>query len=195
MRVEDGLPEGGARAGGPPAWVTIGNFDGVHVGHRALLDRVVTGAHADGGEAGVVTFDPHPRCVLQPGNCPPQLTTLVEKAALLEAAGVDRLVVLRFDLAMSRWSADAFCRRLIAAFALRRLVVGPDFALGHRRQGDLAFLRAFGSRAGFEVEAVEPLRDGSGPISSTRVRDALAGGDTALAAELLGRPWVPAEAR
>jgi riboflavin kinase/FMN adenylyltransferase len=190
MRLERGLPEPGERPDGPPAWVTIGNFDGVHLGHRTILDRVLGGAHAAGGEGGVVTFDPHPRCVLQPDHCPPSVTTLDEKASILEELGVDRLVVLPFDLEMSRWPAEHFCRRLTTAFDLRRLIVGHDFALGHKRQGDIAFLTAWGrENGGFEVEAIDPLLDGSEPASSTRIRAALADGDVGLAARLMRRPW------
>jgi riboflavin kinase / FMN adenylyltransferase len=189
LRVEPGFPEPGERPDGPVAWVTIGNFDGLHRGHRAILDRVVTGAHADGGEAAVVTFDPHPRCVLQPDRCPPSITTIEEKAELLGELGVDRLVVLAFNLEMSRWSADHFCSRLITAFALRRLVVGHDFALGHKRQGDIAFLRSWGAEHGFEVETIDPLEDDGEPVSSTRIRAALAAGDVEAAAHLMERPW------
>jgi riboflavin kinase/FMN adenylyltransferase len=189
LRVERGLPEPGPRPDGPPAWVTIGNFDGVHRGHRAILDRVIGHAREAGGEAAVVTFDPHPRCVLQPDRCPPAVTTLEEKASILDELGVDRLVVLAFDLEMSRWSAEHFCERLVTAFALRTLVVGHDFALGHKRQGDIAFLRDWGSRCGFDVEALDPVSYGGEPFSSTRIRAALAAGDVAAAAELMGRPW------
>ena len=190
MRVERGLPEPGPRPDGPPAWVTIGNFDGVHLGHRALLDGVLLPAREGGGDAGVVTFDPHPRCVLQPEHCPPSVTTLDEKASILEELGVDRLVVLPFDLEMSKWSADHFCERLVTAFDLRRLVVGHDFALGHKRQGNIPFLTQWGrERGGFDVEAIDSVLDGDEPASSTRIRAALADGDVELAARLMLRPW------
>ena len=190
MRIERGLPEPGERPAGPPAWVTIGNFDGVHLGHRTILDQLLAEASEGCGEVGVVTFDPHPRCVLQPEHCPPSVTTLDEKASILEELGADRLVVLPFDLEMSRWSADHFCARLVTAFDLRRLVIGHDFALGHKRQGDIAFLTAWGrERGGFEVEAIEPILDGAQPASSTRIRAALAAGDVELAGRLMHRPW------
>ncbi|HET9050203.1 MAG TPA: bifunctional riboflavin kinase/FAD synthetase [Candidatus Dormibacteraeota bacterium] len=190
IRVERGLPGPGSRPGGPPATVTIGNFDGVHLGHRAPLEVVVARARRGGGEAAVVTFDPHPRCVLQPERCPPMITTIEERADLLEEAGVDRLVVLPFDLETSRWPAEHFCDRLLTAFALRSLVVGPDFALGHRRRGDVAFLTDWGRAHGIEVAVVEPLRDATAePVSSTRIRAALAAGDVELAGRLMGRPW------
>src|SRR5258708_7600435 len=114
MRVDFGLPSpaGGER---PPAVLTIGNFDGVHRGHRQILDGIVAGARAQGGEAVVLTFDPHPRCLLDPDNCPPQLTTLDEKRELMAACGVDRLVVLEFTRAVSRWTAEEFCARLLEA--------------------------------------------------------------------------------
>ncbi len=189
MAIEHGLPAGPPRAGGRPAVLTIGNFDGVHRGHRVIVDAVVEAARELGGEAVVVTFDPHPRCVLSPGHCPPTLTTVDAKARLLDAAGVDVLRVLAFDLEMSRWSATEFCDRLLASHPLRRLIVGHDFAFGHNREGDGGFLRRYGEAHGFDVVTVEPLLDGEAPVSSTRIREALGNGDVATAAELLGRPY------
>ena len=189
MRVEFGLPETAA-PGGRPVHLTIGNFDGVHLGHRRILDELVGGARGDGGEAVVMTFDPHPRCVLDPDNCPSQLTTLDEKRDLLERHGVDRLVVLEFTRALSRWSAEHFCERLSAGFApLRRLVVGYDFALGHNRRGDIAFLRGWGRRHGFSVAPVEAEVVAAEPVSSSRIRRALLDGEVAAAGRLLGRPY------
>ena len=189
MRIQFGLPDA-VDPGGAPVHLTIGNFDGVHLGHRRILEQLVAGAHAAGGEAVVMTFDPHPRCVLDPDNCPTVLTTLDEKRDLLERAGVDRLVVLEFTRALSRWSAEHFCERLASAFApLRRLVVGYDFALGHNRRGDIPFLRTWGRRHGFEVEPVEAEVHGHEPVSSSGVRRALLDGEVATAARLLGRPY------
>jgi riboflavin kinase/FMN adenylyltransferase len=189
VHVERGLADGAAADPAvAPAVVTIGSFDGVHRGHLAVLARVRSAAAEIGAEAAVVTFDPHPRCVLRPHQCPPTLTTVHEKTALLAAAGIDRLVVLPFDHETSLWPAGHFLDRLRATLAVRRLVVGPDFALGHQRQGDVAFLRAWGAACGVAVEVIEPLADGGGRVSSTRVRDALAAGDVAEAARVLGRP-------
>ena len=187
MRVDFGLP---ARdAGAAPVVLTIGNFDGVHRGHSSLIARLVDDAHARDGEAVVLTFDPHPRCVLDPDNCPQQLTTLDEKRDLLARAGVDRLVVLEFTRTLSRWSAEHFCEQLLASFSLARLVVGHDFALGHKRQGDIPFLRAFGSAHGFDVETVDARRERGEVVSSSLVRTSLLSGDVRNAARYLGRPY------
>jgi riboflavin kinase / FMN adenylyltransferase len=188
VRTEFGLPEA-ASEGDRPVLLTIGNFDGVHRGHRRIVDRLVVGAREHGGEAVVVTFDPHPRCVLDPDHCPPRLTTLDEKADLLAAAGLDRLVVLEFTLELSRWSADHFVERLCRGFSLQRLVVGHDFALGHRRRGDIPFLRSAGASRGFDVEVVDAQGEGGEVFSSSLVRAALAHGDLDSANRILGHPY------
>lgn len=188
MEIEFGFPQ--ARRPAPPSVLTIGNFDGIHLGHRRLLGELVSDARRRDAEAVVITFDPHPRCILDPDNCPASLTTLDEKRDLLARLGVDRLVVLEFTRALSRWSAETFCTRLVAAFpGLCRLVVGYDFALGHGRRGNLAFLTAWGREHGVEVVAVEPVLLDGEPVSSSRVRRALATGDVAAAARLLGHPY------
>jgi riboflavin kinase / FMN adenylyltransferase len=187
MRVDFGLP---ARTDDRPVVLTIGNFDGVHRGHRALLDALLSAARDCNGEAVVLTFEPHPRCVLDPDNCPQQLTTLDEKRDLFAAAGIDRLVVLEFTRTLSRWSAEHFCEQLLASFPLARLVVGHDFALGHKRQGDIAFLRAFGASHGFEVHTVDALRERGEVVSSSLVRSALLSGELARANTALGYPYL-----
>jgi len=169
--------------------LTIGNFDGVHRGHRRIVDRLVVTARAHGGESVLVTFDPHPRCVLDPDKCPPRLTTLDEKAALLAGAGLDRLVVLEFTRELSRWSAEQFLERLSTGFALRRMVVGHDFALGHRRRGDIPFIRDWGATRAFDVEVVDAQGEGEEVFSSSRVRTALADGDLDAANRVLGHPY------
>jgi riboflavin kinase / FMN adenylyltransferase len=189
MRVDFGLPSRGPDEAARPVSLTIGNFDGVHRGHRALVDRLVADARGRGGEAVVLTFDPHPRCVLDPDNCPLSLTTLDEKRDLLAAAGVDRMVVLEFTRILSRWSAEHFCEQLLASFPLARLVVGHDFALGHKRQGDIPFLRGFGEAHGFDVLTVEALLDHGEVVSSSGVRKALLEGDVVKANRHLGHPY------
>jgi len=189
MRVDFGLPQREAGAGERPAVLTIGNFDGVHRGHRLLLDTLVRRAREIDGEAVVMTFDPHPRCVLDPDNCPQQITTLDEKRDLVAGAGVDRLVVLEFTRTLSRWSAEHFCEQLLAALPLRALVVGHDFALGHKRRGDIPFLRDFGGAHGFTVETVDALSERGEVISSSGVRTALLTGDLARANRHLGHPY------
>ena len=188
MRTEFGLPQTASEAD-RPVLLTIGNFDGVHRGHRRIVDRLVAGAREHAGEAVMVTFDPHPRCVLDPDHCPPRLTTLDEKADLLARAGLDRLVVLEFTLELSRWSADQFVDRLCHGFSLQRMIIGHDFALGHGRRGDIPFLRSCGAARGFDVEVVEAQSEGGEVFSSSRVRAALAHGDLDSANRILGHPY------
>ena len=178
-----------ARPDDRPVVLTIGNFDGVHRGHMALIDRARGIAAEMRGETVVVTFEPHPRCVLQPDRCPASLTTLDEKRDILARAGADRLVVVTFTRETAQWSAEHFCDLLVAGFNLRHLVIGHDFALGHQRRGDEAFLREYGGRHGFDVTVVEPVSDAGEPVSSSRVRAALSDGDITSAARLLGRPY------
>jgi len=172
-----------------PAACTIGVFDGVHRGHLRLLAATVAAAREIGGIAVAVTFEPHPRAVLDPANAPPELTTLDEKRERLIAAGIDRVVVVNFTREVSQWTAEHFCDRLLDRFDLRRLVVGPGFALGHGRRGDVDFLRRFGADHGFSVDTVDAETDTDEPISSTRIREAVVSGDVETAAHLLGHPY------
>lgn len=188
MLVEFELPERRPDEA-PPVSLAIGSFDGVHVGHQRLLAAAVEEARRNGGEAVVITFEPHPRCVLDPDRCPLSLTTLDEKHDRLAAAGIDRLVVLAFTKALSRLSAERFCDRLCEALALRTLTVGPDFALGSKRGGDVHFLRRYGAEHGFQVVAVDAAREGCRPVSSSRVRVALLEGHADEANRLLGYPY------
>ena len=168
-----------------PAVVTIGSFDGVHLGHRVLVERTVALARELGASPVVVTFDPHPRCVLVPDRCPELLTTVAEKAEALETLGVEHLVVIPFDRAFSERSASEFMAWLGDRLELRALVVGYDFAFGHGRQGNAAWLR----ERGFRVEEVAPVSAGSQVVHTTAIRGLIASGEVAAAAELLGRPY------
>jgi riboflavin kinase/FMN adenylyltransferase len=172
-----------------PVACTIGVFDGVHRGHQRLLAATVAAARQLGGVAAAVTFEPHPRAVLDPANVPPELTTLDEKRERLMAAGIDRVVVVNFTREVSEWTAEHFCARLLDRFDLQRLVVGPGFALGRDRRGDIDFLRRFGAEHGFTVDTVPAVTDEGDAISSTRIRSALVSGDVELAAGLLGHPY------
>jgi riboflavin kinase / FMN adenylyltransferase len=187
MRVDDGL--GRRRDDDAPVVLTIGNFDGVHCGHVSLLDEVRAVAASMAAQAAVLTFNPHPRCVLDPPHCPPSLTTLPEKEDLLDRHGVDRLIVLGFTRAVSGWGAEQFCDLLREAFDLRALVVGYDFVLGHKRQGDIKFLRGYGERHGISVMQVDELRSDAAAVSSSRIRELVTAGDVAGAAPLLGRSY------
>jgi riboflavin kinase/FMN adenylyltransferase len=187
MRVDSGL--GRRRDGDAPVVLTIGSFDGVHRGHTALLDAAGVAACKWSAETALLTFDPHPRCVLDPPRCPRSLTTLAEKRSLLAARSLHRMVVLAFNREVSGWGAEQFCDLLLEAFDIRVLVVGHDFALGHKRQGDVAFLREYGRRHGFEVEQVGAVAVGEEAVSSSLIRSLLGEGDVTAAAELLGRPY------
>jgi riboflavin kinase/FMN adenylyltransferase len=174
----------------PPAAATIGVFDGVHRGHQELLARVSAAARNLGGRAVAVTFARHPLAVLDPGRCPAPLTTIDERRALLAASGIDDVIVLDFDLAMSRRSAREFLDLvLLERYALKVLVAGPDFAMGRDRAGDLAALTALGEEVGFTVEQVGPIVWAGESISSTRLRRALQAGEVDVARELLGRDY------
>lgn len=170
--------------------VTIGNFDGIHRGQKAVLSTVVERAVFLGVESVVVTFEPHPRTVLEPGTGPALLTTPAQKRALLEREGVDALAVVRFDEAFSRTSAETFVRRFLhGALGVRDLLVGSTFAFGRRREGDLSLLRALGDELGFAVSGIPELQLGDAPVSSTRIRRAIREGDMVAAREMLGRSY------
>ncbi len=180
----------------PPATgsaVTIGAYDGVHLGHRALLARLRTRAGAQGLETAVVTFDRHPATVVRPESAPLLLCNLDQKLELLASTGVDRVIVLPFDEERARESARAFVDEvLVGALGARLVVVGEDFHFGHGRKGDVAMLREVGTQAGFAVDGVTLetsfVAGNLGPISSTRIRALVASGEVSQAAALLGRP-------
>lgn len=179
-----------AEAARPKAAATIGVFDGVHLGHQALLARVTRAARLFHGTAVAITFTRHPLSVLNPDRCPAPLTTIEERQALLMAHGIDVVLALDFDQEMSRLTARSFLERvLLARFDLKTLVVGPDFAMGRDRKGDLAGLRQLGDELGFSVEVVDPVPAAGGKVSSTRLRRALADGEVDVARELLGREY------
>ena len=181
-----------ARAAG--AVVTIGAYDGVHLGHQAVLRLVRELADARGFEAALVTFDRHPADVVRPESAPRLLTTLEQRLELLDATGdLDLCWVLTFDEARSKEAAEDFVREvLVDGIGARLVVVGADFHFGHRRGGNVPLLERMGAELGFEVlglglVAVEGEASGA-PYSSTRIRELLAKGDVAEAARLLGRP-------
>lgn len=170
------------------AVLSPGVFDGVHVGHRAVVEHTLDVAARSGATSVVVTFDRHPASVVRPEAGVRLLTDLRQRAARLDELGVDVLHVLRFDEDRSLEAPHAFMHDLVAAFAPRAVVVGDDFHFGHRARGDLALLRSLGRDGGFAVEAVDAVvMPGAGRVSSTAVRAAVAAGDVALAARLLGR--------
>jgi riboflavin kinase / FMN adenylyltransferase len=173
-----------------PSVVTVGMFDGVHRGHRALLDRVAAEAAARGLPAGAVTFDRHPLEVLRPAARPPLLTTLDRKVALLGAAGMDFVLVLPFTEELSQVTAQAFAGEvLLDGVGARAIVVGENFRFGHKAAGDPALLAELGRRRGVDVVAVPLHADGGEAVSSTRIRAELARGDVRAAAAALGRAY------
>ncbi len=169
---------------------TIGNFDGVHLGHQAVLGQLAEKAEQLGLPTTVVTFEPHPQEWFFPDRAPPRLTRLREKLTALRRYSVDRVLVLRFDARLAAMEAAAFVERiLVDGLGVRHLVVGDDFRFGRNRAGDFAFLRAMGARHGFDVVAMHSFRIDGARVSSTRIREALAGGDMDTAEKLLGRPY------
>jgi riboflavin kinase/FMN adenylyltransferase len=179
-----------ARMDGPGSVVTIGSFDGVHIGHQRLLRRVRSAATREGLTAVAVTFDPHPRCVVDPSGCPPLLSSLGDRVELLGESGADSVVVVPFTRELSAWSADRFAATLTDSLGMRRLIVGPGFALGRGREGNLEFLGRLGARRGFKVTTLAPATRGGKPVSSGRIRQAIATGHFGEAISMLGHPYV-----
>lgn len=173
-----------------PTVVTIGNFDGVHLGHQHVLQQArATAVELAVPKVVVVTFDPHPIAVLRPEHAPPTLTDIETRMRLLEAAGVDAVLVVPFDRDIACWTPEEFIDRvLVDALQARGVVVGANFRFGNRAAGDVALLRTAGETRGFVVEGVA-LDGGPQVWSSTYIRNCLAAGDVAGAAEALGRPF------
>jgi riboflavin kinase / FMN adenylyltransferase len=178
--------------GFPPASqhvaLTIGNFDGVHRGHQAMLARLIEAAEDLALVPAVLTFNPHPREFFAPHSAPPRLSTVRDKLEEFAGRGVARVHIARFDGRLAHLSATDFIERVVVgALRTRWLLVGEDFRFGRGRSGDLALLRA--SARTFSVEAMTAVKNGEDRVSSSAVRDALARGDLERAAELLGRPY------
>lgn len=188
MRIIRHLEGSAARFVSPVA--TLGNFDGVHVGHQEILSRVVRQARACGGEGIVLTFYPHPAAVLTPERAPAPLGSLRERMARMREAGVDTVVLRHFTTKFAAITAEEFIARyLVDRLNVRKVVIGHSVNFGHRRGGSADTLAAAGRRLGFEVEVVGPVTADGIVVSSTEVRSRLAAGDVAVAARLLGRPY------
>ncbi len=197
----EGTPDGGARivtdlaalAGTGEYAVTIGRFDGVHLGHRHLIGLTTASARRQGLRGLAITFEPHPEQVLRPDTTRARLTTAADKRALLAASGVDAVAVLPFTLEFARWTPEEFVDRLVATARPRELWIGEDFALGHRRAGTPERLAELGRERGFTVHPVPriglPGPEGDEMISATNIRKYIAAGNVARAAQLLGRPY------
>jgi riboflavin kinase / FMN adenylyltransferase len=174
--------------GWPDAALAVGNFDGVHRGHQALVAHAVRDARATSGTSVVLTFDPHPSRVLSPDRAPSSLMTLEQKAEILAGLGVDRLAVLPFTVELSRHEPQEFARDVLQrALGARVVVVGSSFRFGRGRSGDLTTLRRLGEELGFRVHGQRPVIARGGPISSTRIREALSRGAVDAARDFLGR--------
>jgi riboflavin kinase/FMN adenylyltransferase len=170
--------------------LTIGNFDGVHLGHRAILEIVVDRARSLGGEAILLTFEPHPRKIVQPDRPPSLLATLEQKAELLDAAGIDVLIVESFDLEFAQTPPEVFVNEYIQRrIAPTEVYVGYDFHFGRDREGSMRLLAETGPRLGFSVTVIPEITMGERDVNSTRIRDLLGTGQVKEAAELLGRPF------
>jgi riboflavin kinase/FMN adenylyltransferase len=170
--------------------LTVGVFDGVHRGHRAVIGRAVEVARERGLEPVAVTFDRHPLEVLSPGKTPKLLTTLRRKAELIEVLGVSTLFVLEFTEEVSRWSPEDFVDRvLVRGLGARHVVVGANFTFGHKAAGNLEVLASLGAAAGFTVEGMALSKVAGRPVSSSSVREALAEGDLSWPMEALGRRY------
>lgn len=174
---------------GEPLHLAMGVFDGVHVGHQAVIGRAVRAAARDGGLAGLLTFDPHPIRVIAPEKAPASLLeTLDHKARIVGGLGIRLLIALRFDAELAAMEASEFIERLTAA-PVRTIAVGEDWRFGHKRGGDVAFLMREEEKRGFRLEAVPPVMFDGDRISSTRIRQAIRDGNLEAAAGMLGRPY------
>ncbi|MFT3977691.1 MAG: bifunctional riboflavin kinase/FAD synthetase [Sphingomonas bacterium] len=170
--------------------VALGNFDGFHLGHQAVIGRAVEQARAQGRPALVATFDPHPVRHFRPDAPPFRLTTLDQRERLFAEAGVDAMIVFRFDGDLAALEAEDFVReRLVHLLRVNGVVTGEDFTFGHNKSGDRAALARFGEAYGFTAATVGAVMLDGAPVSSTRIRDALRAGKPREAARLLTRPW------
>ena len=187
MKVYRGAPRPSDRA---PCALTVGNFDGVHRGHQALLARVAAAARALDLMPTVMTFEPHPREFFAPERAPARVSNLRDKLAAFERCRIERTFVAHFNRRFSRLTPGAFVEDvLVEGCAMRWLLVGDDFRFGARRVGDSALLADYAARGAFELEVMPTVSDQGERISSTTVRQALAAGDLTRASMLLDRPY------
>ena len=185
LTLPSGLPDDGRGA-----VVTVGTFDGVHRGHRAVLEEVRARAVETDRRAVLLTFHPHPLRVIRPQAAPPLLTTPVEKKEILAQTGLDYAVFLRFTPALSRYPPRRFVEEvLVGRLGVRELVIGHDHGFGRGRSGDADMLREIGRELGFAVDVVPPVATGNDAVSSSAIRDAVSRGRLGLARKGLGRPY------
>lgn len=175
---------------GRRAVLSVGNFDGLHLGHQKILRQVVECAQTQQGITGVITFDPHPLKVLRPGQAPPMVETINQRMERFAAVGLEAALVLRFDRALAGLSPEEFVRGvLVEKLKTAAVLVGQNFRFGHRQEGNVETLTELGGRFGFSVQIVEPVALDGEFVSSSAVRGAVAEGRVAHAARLLGRPF------
>ena len=182
-----GIDALGTQPGG--AAVTVGTFDGVHLGHRALVARTIDEARSFEGTSVLVTWDRHPLETLRPGSEPKVLTTPERKSELIEATGIHTLVVLPFDEAFSKWSPERFVTDVLVRLGARTVIVGEGWRFGHKAAGTTELLQRMGAEHGFQAEALTLAGVEGESVSSTRVRSAIAQGDMISARTLLARPF------
>jgi riboflavin kinase/FMN adenylyltransferase len=173
-----------------PSVAAIGNFDGVHLGHRKILSAVVEEARSTGARAVAITFDPHPEHYLRPGQSPRLLTPVAERIRLLAATGIDAVVLLPFDAALANLSAEDFVRDILAArLGVRALHEGKNFRFGRGAEAGIEELKTFGAEVGFEVRTHDAVRSHGLEVSSSAIRALVAAGDMRRARWMLGRPF------
>jgi riboflavin kinase / FMN adenylyltransferase len=185
-----------------PCAMTIGNFDGVHCGHREILRRVIAAAREEGWKSAVLTFDPHPAKLLAPANAPRLLTTVEERARIILEQGIDEILILPFDSSVSELGPEDFVRQiLVDKLKARAVLVGANFHFGKRAAGHAAMLEELGDRFSFETEIIQPVVWRKRVISSSEIRRLIEAGEVSTARRLLGRPYklegvvVPGEGR
>ena len=185
LRTPSDLPPGPRRV-----CVAIGVFDGVHLGHQQVIRQTVADAEQHEALSIVVTFDRHPNAVVAPQRVPPPVYSLAQKLRAIEALGVEAAWVIHFDEAFSRQTGEEFVRALVRDFSqLRSVCVGSGFTFGHRRSGDAELLRRLGAELNFSVHGLAAVSLDGEPVSSTRIREAIRGGQFDAAGQMLGRAW------
>ncbi len=188
MKIWNGIDDYPEDAG--PVVATVGNYDGVHLGHRRILESVIADARARRSESLLITFDPHPLTVVAPERQPRLLCTKRQKLEILERTGIGGVLILRFDRDLAERTAEGFFSDFLCPrVRLAAVHVGENFRFGRGRAGDLGLLRDLGERLGFDVTRVPPVRVGDEVVSSSAIREAVAGGDVERARRLLGRPF------
>ncbi len=171
--------------------LTLGNFDGVHLGHQRIFRELKEEARKIDGEAIVFTFDPHPLKILAPQRCPPLITPFKKKLMLMERSGIDVLIVATFDQAFAGTRPEAFVKEiLVAKIGARKILVGYNYNFGKDRQGNVEMLMRLGQKFGFEVKVIEAMKVNDIPVSSSKIRELIQDGKMGEAAQLLGRNYL-----